>query len=283
MSITFNKINAPGYNLNSTLLGGQAFSWTQTPDGYFTGFTHNSIIKVKQVTEDLMWQTFPNHDDYDLLRNYLNLDSDHTKIITSISKDAHVKRAYEYIGTMHITKQPLKQTILSFIISANNNINSVRRAVHYLAETYGKKVNVGTSKIALFPSTEILANLTEKQLFEIKIGYRAKHLQKAAQQLLAMNIESQILEKTEDEARSILESIHGVGPKVADCILVYGLGYHSTTPIDLWAFRMLHEFYGLPENISYTKAREFLKRKFKENTAWAGQYLFEYIRKTYVR
>jgi N-glycosylase/DNA lyase len=272
-----NIIPLKNYNLEDTLIGGQSFTWRKDGDTYI-GFTSRKVIVLKENNGSLEWQTFPENNDKDFIINYLRLNEPYEEILKEIQKDEYVEAAIKEFPNLRILKQDFELTLLTFLISANNSIKSIRRSVNLMAEKFGEKVQTPFGEVSLFPSTETIANLTIEELRSCSLGFRAKYLKASAQHLIDTKLLDRIHQMPEEEVRKELMAMQGVGPKIADCIMVFALGYESITPMDVWGKRILTEFYGQPENMKYDDMRNWIKDYFEGKGAWAGQFLFEYIR-----
>ncbi len=276
-----NFMKLPNYNLESTLLGGQAFNWDYI-NGSFYGFTTSRIIKITPATDGIFWQTYPEKDNTLYIKNLLNSKDNFDTILTSINKDPQIALAIESIKNVQILKQDFEQTLFSFILTAHKNIKAVRKVVRQLSRKYGTKYLIDDLEFYTFPSSEVIATLSEEQIKECGAGFRAKYLIQAAKVLSAnKNIERELMLKTEQDARQELLKFNGIGDKVADCILTFALGFYTVTPIDIWAQRVLLEFYNLNIKFKYSELRKWYFDYFGEHTAYAGQFLFEYLRENY--
>ena len=183
-----------------------------------------------------------------------------------------VAKAIEYGSGIRILKQDLWETIVSFIISQNNNIPRIRGCVERLADGFGEPVGLDDSGVLRhsLPSVEKLASLEPCDLAEVRLGYRAPYLVKAAREVMERGMPY--------DYESVL-ALTGVGPKVASCISLFGLGDISAFPIDVWVRRLMDRLYGIPEND--TKAmKEVAEEHFGDLGGIAQQYLFYYIRET---
>ena len=270
-----NKLDLEQYNLKSTLLGGQAFNFDFDPEEQcFYGFTQKRVIVLKHDG----WQTYPDNDNFEFLKKYLRLDIDYPNIIKKIQKDKYIKTAINQFPNLRLLKQDFEQTLLSFILSTNNNIPTIRKLVRALCQRFGKIININGRKIYLFPKTEVIAEAKLEDLLECKLGFRAKFLKGAAKHLLETNLNKKIHKMTEEEARTSLKEIKGVGEKITDCVLVFSLGFDNVTPLDIWAKRALVKFYKLNPKMNYNEMRLWIENYFEGFAGWAGQFLYEYIR-----
>ena len=272
-----NNLLIPHYDLNMTLLGGQSFAW-DFEDGYYFGFTSDKAIKLKQENGFLFWQTYPEKDNFDFLKKYLRLNVNYPKIIKKIQKDNHIKSAIKKYPNLRLLKQNFEETLLSFLVSANNNIKSIRKIIRSMNRKFGKPVNIDGRKIFLFPKTEAIADAKLEDLLECKLGFRAKYLKGAARCLLETDLSNKIEKMPETTARNSLLEINGVGEKIADCVLVFGLGFDNVTPLDVWGKRAFTKFYKLNPKMKYDKMRNWISNYFEGYAGWAGQFLYEYIR-----
>ncbi|MFN7088263.1 MAG: DNA-3-methyladenine glycosylase family protein [Candidatus Paceibacteria bacterium] len=272
-----NKLHLPLYNLKTTLLGGQSFSW-DFEDGYFYGFTNTHAIKLKQAGDTLYWQTYPEKDDIEFLKSYLRLETNYLMILKRINKDKYIKTAINKFSGLRLVKQDFEQTLLSFLLSAVNNVPGIRKSVRLLSRRLGKKINVDGKEIYLFPTKEAIANAPLDMLLECRIGFRAKYLKLAAQHLLQTGISQKIQNFKENEARKTLKAIYGVGNKIADCVLTYSLGFDNIAPLDRWGWRIATKLYGLNPKAKYDEIRMWFADYFEGYASWAMQFLFEYIR-----
>lgn len=274
-----NKTLLPNYDLNMTLLGGQAFNWDFYPeDKCFYGFTKDRVIKLKKEKDNLLWQTYPKEDDFKFLKNYLRLDVNYPNILKKIKKDKYIKSAIEKHPNIRLLSQDFEQTLFSFIISSNNNISSIRKIIRKMSTKLGSCITINGKKIFLFPSTEKIANANLEDLLLCKLGFRAKYLKAAANYLLKTDLPTRIKILSEDKARDALKEIKGIGDKIADCILVFSLGFDNVTPLDVWGKRILTSFYKLNPKMKYDNMRLWAGNYFNGYAGWAGQFLYEYIR-----
>lgn len=272
-----NKLLLPDYDLNMTLLGGQSFAW-DFKDDYYLGFTRDKAIKLKKEKHFLFWQTYPEKDDLDFVKKYLRLDVNYPKIIKNIQTDRYMKSAIKKYPGLRLLKQDFEETLLSFLVSSNNNIRSIRKIIRAMNKKFGKVINIDTEKMYLFPKVEVIANAKLEDLLECKLGFRAKYIKAAANHLLKSKLAKKIEKMSEFDARNALIEITGVGEKIADCVLVFGLGFDDVTPLDVWAKRAFIRFYKLNPKMKYEDMRNWISGYFNGYSGWAGQFLYEYIR-----
>lgn len=276
-----NRTPLTNYNLEATLLGGQSFGWDKVGEWYY-GFTTERAVKLKQDGDALVWQTYPVKDDWEWLSAYLGLHHDYENIIKSIQKDEYLKAAVGYYPGLRLLEQPFEDALLGFICSSTKSIPGIRQCIRLMANRYGERVVIGDenfNEISLFPRFERIHEASEAELLESKVGFRAKYLKGAARMMVEEGLEGGVkVEKSPELVREKLMKINGVGDKIADCVLVYGLQFYEVTPFDIWGQRFVQKYYGLPENAKYRDMREWSESYLGEYAGWAGQFLFEYIR-----
>ncbi len=249
-------------NLQTTLLGGQAFNWDYIDNKYY-GFTHNGLIiidnvKITQINENI---------DMD---EYLGNNLDYESIKKEINKDKYIDEAIKHIKNITILKQDFLLTTTSYILATNKNIPSIRKSIRMLSQMYG--TSIPDTGLYTFPAPQSLALATIEDLKRASIGYRAPYLKETSKLLTDLQ-----LPKKKEDVRKVLISMPGIGPKVADCILLYSLGYLDTVPIDRWMYNIAKDIYLVP----YTKNEDISKwytEYFGKYAGIAGQYLFEYYR-----
>lgn len=270
-----NRLEIENFNYKFTLFGGQTFSWEKLSEKEFYGIVESSIIFLKIEKNKIFWQTYPNKDNNKLIKTYFNLEKENQyweKIDKLKNKNIDfLSKAVENVYGLRILKQPINQTIISFLLSSVQNIKNIRKQFKQLISLYGEKINIQNKSFYTFPSIERLSQISTKELMEkTKIGFRAKYIK--------MFLLDLIENKNKEWNLNNLIKIKGIGPKIADCIGVFSLGIENRTPIDRWIKKYLIEFYKCNAK-KYEDIQKFLQNQFgEENVAIAGQYIFEYIR-----
>ncbi len=273
-----NRIFAPRYNLEKTVLGGQAFNWDRI-DGTYYGFTIDAVIKLRQEGDYIFWQTYPKHDDYEYVHNLLHLDLDYDSMLNQLAFDEHIQRSLQTHDGLRILNQDFEQTTLSFILASVKNIPAIRQSIRLISAKFGKKLTVDGIEFYTFPKAERLHEVPIHELLETKIGFRAKYVKAAAEAFVNEDlIGLEEGEYTSAQNKERLMKIPGIGDKIADCILVFSLGSRDITPLDVWGKRILTDLYKLDPKTKYPAMQRWITDRFGSNTAYAGQFLFEMLR-----
>ena len=260
------------FSARDTFECGQCFRWNRQDDDSYIGVIGDKVLRVTDNT--------------DLSDNaeYFDLERDYSKIQSSIAIDKTMEKAIEFGKGIRILNQDLWETIISFIISANNNIPRIKGIIERLSKAYGKEIEYEDKKYYTFPRPEELKDVSVEDFRKLGLGFRDIRLYETTHIILDGKIDLEELHKIEDfeEVRNRLLELSGVGPKVADCILLFStLKRFEAFPIDVWVRRVMNEIYfKLPDEKKLTNREimEFANDKFGKYKGLAQQYLFYYIR-----
>ena len=259
---------------------GQCFRWNRQDDGSYTGTAMGRIVNIRLCPEGdegekacagkvIIKNASP--EDYEKIwRQYLDLDRDYGRIKQRLSAGDEVMENAVAAGRgIRILKQDLWETIVSFIISQNNNIPRIKGCIEKLSALAGERLeDYDGQAVYALPTVERLARLESDDLAPVRLGYRAPYLIKTARM---------VAEKGLPENYEEVSALCGVGPKVANCITLFGLHDLSSFPIDVWVRRVMNEMYGFEEKDVRGMAA-FAAERFGELGGIAQQYLFYYIR-----
>lgn len=273
------ELNVECFNLKYTLECGQCFRWECIEDNTYIGVIEDRVIKIKQQGNKLLiWSSLTTNLEQ-AVSKYFDLTKDYSFLEKEIAKiDKNVEESLKYSSGIRILNQPLFETIISYIISANNNIKRISRSVKDISRKYGKKVLFENNEYYLFPTLEEIANITIDDLLECGTGFRARYIKNVINYFLdnksfLMNLENMDTEN----ARKSLMSLMGVGPKVADCILLFSLKRGEVFPIDVWVKRIMEKLY-FKDNTSIKEISEYAKDKFGKHAGIVQQHLFHNVR-----
>ena len=254
-------------DIAKTLDCGQAFRFSED-GGVWRGVAMGRALSLTQEGNKITLFDVKEEEFNSLWRRYFDLDRDYEMIKSSVSSNEILKKATDFSDGIHILRQEPWEAVCSFIISANNNIPRIKGIISRLCENFGFKIADG---LFTFPSAERIAALTLDDLAVIKSGFRAKYILDAAQKFSSNQIDVEALYTLPvDEARAALMTIKGIGPKVADCALLFGWGRVECFPVDVWIRRAMDHFFG--ENGLPSEAVEY--------AGIVQQYLFYWARTT---
>jgi len=260
---------------------GQCFRWTKEEDGSYTVVAMKRVINVKKDGNEIIIDNCSVADFNDIWYRYFDFDRDYVSLRKELSLvDDHLLAATEFAQGLRILNQDVFEMVISFIISANNQIPRIKKAVDMLSELCGEPIGVYRGKMRYaFASVEAIANISDQNLAAIKIGFRAPYIVKSARMILDGEVDLKSLDKLEyEQACKELVKLVGVGPKVADCILLFGNGRDIAFPVDTWVIKFMNEYYleTIDKNINRIKKRGI--EIFGEKAGFAQQYLFYYAR-----
>ena len=263
---------------------GQCFRWNEEDDKSYTGVIKEGVINVKKQDENIIFNGMLSSDIKEIVFNYFDLNRNYEEIKNKLSKiDENVNLSIKYGEGIRILNQDLWETIISFIISANNNIPRIKGIIERLSEKYGKEVIWNEKKYYLFPRPEELKNVTVQDFRDLGTGFRDIRLFETTNKILTKEVDLQSLYNLDTkDARDELLTLSGVGPKVADCILLFSdLKRFDVFPIDVWVRRVMNELYiKNPDETKVNKKEiaKIAKEKFGDLEGLAQQYLFYWKR-----
>lgn len=271
------KVNC--FNLKDTLECGQCFRWKCIDNNVYIGVIQDRVVKLEQKDNVLRVWSNETKNLKEVIFEYLDLNTDYSKIEKGIRKiDENINKAVDYSSGIHILNQPLFETIISYVISANNNIKRISKSVNDISKKYGKKVVFENEEYYLFPTLDEIKNITIDDLLECGTGFRARYIKKDIELLMENNgIFNVLKESSTQDAKNILLEFHGIGPKVADCILLFSLKRKEVFPVDVWVKRIMEKVY-FKENTSLKEIEKYAKQHFGENAGIIQQHLFHNVR-----
>lgn len=254
----------PAFDAAQTLDCGQCFQFSMEGT-MWQGITGGHGAFIRQEESLLVVEEVSPHlvsDGY--WRRYLDLDRDYEGIMAELRCFEPMRRCMAFAPGIRVLRQPAWEALLAFIISQNNNVPRIKGIIRRLCENYGTPLAFGWD----FPRPEVLAALEEKDLAVLRCGWRAAYILDAARKVASGALPLEQIERLPlDEARQALQTIKGVGPKVAECVLLYGMGRTEAFPMDVWMKRAMQVLFdGKPSTI------------FGEYAGIAQQYIFHYCR-----
>ena len=276
--------NQDSFELKHIFECGQSFRWNEEEDKSYTGVIKQGVLNVKKEQNVITFSGMLDGNIEEIVTNYFDLKRDYSKIKSILSKvDENVCESIKYGEGIRILNQDLWETIMSFIISANNNIPRIKGIIERMSEKYGDEIFWNNKKYYTFPSAERLEDVTINDFRNLGTGFRDVRLFETTNLILEEKVDLEKLYNMDTYgAREELLKLSGVGPKVADCILLFSdLKRFDVFPIDVWVRRVMNELY--IKNLDETKVNKrdiakIAKEKFGDLEGLAQQYLFYWKR-----
>ncbi len=245
--------------LDSTLQCGQAFRWKKIGEWWY-GVVRQNVVKVRQNEHVLEFQTYPEELDSGFLESYFRLDDDLPKIYSQIVKDRYIRAAVERFKGLRLIRQEPWECLTSYICATNKNIPAIKDMIMSMSKRFGKKTMFDGLEFYTFPKPKDLANGTVEELRACKLGFRAERVLEVSRKVSTKEFNLEALRELNYEAaKNELTKLPGVGPKVADCVLLFSLDKLEAFPIDVWMKRIVMEYYS--DHFEPSFAKKVLGRK----------------------
>ena len=257
--------------------GGQAWYETVVPplDGVND---EQAVVRVRQVGGDIEWESTT--DAVPILTHLLRLDDDLAGIYDAAPDEPLVDRALGQYRGMRLVRDPPFACLISFICSAQMRVGRIHGMQQRLAAEYGETIDVDGRTYQAFPTPEALATRTEAELRELSLGYRAPYVQRTAEMVADGEADPAVAADHEYEAaREYLTQFVGVGQKVADCVLLFSLGFLEAVPLDTWIRTAIEEYYPDCEQGGYDATSRAIRERFGgAHAGYVQTYVFHYLR-----
>lgn len=264
---------------------GQCFRWNKQLDESYTGVFKGNVLNVSLEKGQIIFKGICNGNIQDIVNEYFDFHRDYYKIQENLSEiDEPLKTSIQYGKGIRILNQDLWETIISFIISANNNIPRIKGIIERLSQQYGKPIVWRNQIYYTFPTPEALAKASIADLRTLGLGFRDKRVYETTKIIINKQVDLEKLkqEKNKKKIREILLTLPGVGPKVADCIMLFStLKCLDVFPVDVWVRRVMNELYfQLPEEnkLKREQIEKLAYEKYGNLAGIAQQYLFYWKR-----
>lgn len=269
------------FNLEQTLECGQCFHFEKIGDNEYGVVHGNYLLHIKQEKDSFVCHNV----DENIFRNiwvkYFDLERDYAEIKNELIKaDKRLEGAIKENYGVRILNQEFSETLMSFIISQNKQISHIKKIVKDISMKYGNYLGkIGDMDFYSYPDIKMMKNISVEDYKECKAGFRSSYLRNAVEKLMEEHDFNEIALKqlSYEEAKKKLIEIKGVGEKVANCVLLFSLGFRNAFPVDVWIKRIMEHMYFERETDNNT-IMEFAKEKFGEYGGYAQQYLFYYAR-----
>lgn len=269
--------NVKDFDLSQTLECGQCFHFYKLNDNDYIVVAFEKMLHIIQVEDKLTFLNTSFEEYENIWEKYFDLRRDYGEIKRFlIERDVLLKDAIRKKHGVRILNQEFSETLMSFIISQTKQIPQIKQVVNMISEKYGKCVGeYNGKKYYSFPNVDALKKITKDEFLMCKAGFRAEYLVNASNYLVNEMNSEYFKEYSYDEAKKELMSIKGVGEKVANCVLLFSLGYRNAFPVDVWIKRTMEEIY-FKQETSKNVIQKFGEERFGEYGGYAQQYLFYY-------
>ena len=277
--------NIKSFELADIFDCGQCFRWNKQEDGSYTGIFRKNVMNVSKKENAVTFKGICDGDIKEIVEDYFDLKRNYEDIKEKLSQiDENVRTSVEYGQGIRILNQDLWEMIISYIISANNNIPRIKGIIERLSKTYGQEIQWNGEKYYTFPTAEELKDVTVEDYRNLGTGFRDIRLYETVHMILDKKVDLEEMQNNPNtlEVREQLLTLSGVGPKVADCILLFStLKRFEVFPIDVWVRRVMNELYIKNEDETKVNKKEIEKLahdKFGNLAGIAQQYLFYWKR-----
>lgn len=272
--------NITDFSISQTLECGQCFHFYKIGEEEYIVIAYDKMLHIRQEESTLIFYNTNLYEYKEVWEKYFDLNRDYSAIKKYlIDRDKTLIPAIEDKYGIRILNQEFSETLMSFIISQTKQIPQIKQVVKSISDRFGKPVGeYDNVKYYAFPDIDALKKITKEEFLECKAGFRAEYLVEAAKFLKYEMNEEYFKKFTYEEAKKELTSIKGVGEKVANCVLLFALGYRNAFPVDVWIKRTMEDLY-FHKEAKAADIQKFGEDLFGEYGGYAQQYLF-YFGKT---
>ena len=266
--------------ISQTLECGQCFRFTQIGEENYIIVAFGKILNIYCDGTDIVFKNTTEEEFNNIWYNYFDFGRNYNDIKKKISEnDEILQKAVEYAPGIRILNQDRFECLISFIISQNNRIPMIKKVISNISKKYGRYIgSVDGEEYYAFPNPEELIKADEAGLMECKTGFRAKYIIDAVQKVIHGEINLNADNMDTETLRKMLMTIKGVGPKVADCTMMFSFGRCETFPTDVWVKRIMSELYFNGREASVKEIHQKAEECFGDYAGYAQQYLFNYAR-----
>jgi len=288
MEIRLDRSIVP-FSLEHTLRCGQLFRWEKLGDWWY-GIVKDTVVKIRQITGKLMFQTFSEKMNTEFIEKYFRLDDNLPSILSQIDKDEHTRKAIQRFHGLRISRQEPWECLISYICATYKNIPAIKNMIYNISKRFGRKITFNSHDFYTFPEPSDLAHASLEEMRSCGLGFRAERVLEASKILDSGGFDLEDLRKMDyEKARQELLALPGVGQKVADCVLLFSLDKLEAFPVDIWIKRAVIEFYpnyfehSFIERVSgkssitpreYEILSSFGRKRFGKYAGYAQEYLF---------
>ncbi|MBI3850652.1 MAG: hypothetical protein HY298_10335 [Verrucomicrobia bacterium] len=268
------------YDLAATLTSGQTFRWQRENDSW-SGVIGDHWVRLRSGNNSIIAETAEPVARWVWLADYLQIEQDLDAVLASFPDDEPMRAAVAASPGLRLLRQDPWECLASFILSSSKQIVQIQQIIALLSQRFGKPLRVARACVPAFtfPTPASLADRTEGELRDCKMGFRAAYLLATARIIASGQLQLDRLKSLSlEEARVELLTLPGVGRKIADCVLLFAYGLPMAFPVDVWMTKALRELYFPRRRVGLSKLQHFATTHFGKNAGYAQQYLFHYRR-----
>lgn len=262
---------------------GQCFRWNKQDNGNYIGVVYGKVIELEKKDNDVKIYNI-NEDEFNKIWcDYFDLKRDYTAIKQKFQKDPLLKRSVNFGHGIRLLQQEPFELTISFIISSNNRIPMIKRAINNLSMKWGKEIEYRGETYFTFPTEADLERASLEEIQSCGLGFRSKYVKDTVNKVHSGEVNLEFIKaQSDDVCHEELQKLSGIGPKVSDCIMLFSMQKYSAFPVDVWVKRAMQFFYLAPD-VSLPKIRIFARDKFEDLAGFAQQYLFYYARENNIK
>ncbi|MGQ4912208.1 MAG: DNA-3-methyladenine glycosylase family protein [Candidatus Thorarchaeota archaeon] len=271
------RLAVEGFSLDDTLSCGQSFCWTREGRGYVNADL-GQVVYVEQVGDELRYETSSHPVQ---IRRLLGLEDPIDEIVSEIGRDDVMKKSIAHAPGLRIVRDSFYPCLISFICSIWKNIPAIQAITQRIREMWGPSYEFRGKTYFGMPTPDVLGEVAVDDLKAIGLAWRAEFIHRSTRAILDGQVEEDALrEAPYEDAHRVLTSLHGVGNKVADCVLLFSLGHLDAFPIDVWIERVIQKHYGIftEAGKTYAKKSRAARDYFGRYAGYAQEFLYYYFR-----
>ena len=270
-----------GLSLKDTLECGQCFRFQRLGNEDYLVAAMGRALRLQRKDGAVIFHDTAPKDFENIWVPYFDFERDYQAIKNTLAETGgHIENAIRHAPGIKILRQDFFECLISFIMSQNKKIPMIKEALGNISAAFGRPLGeYSGNTVYSFPSPEALINAGEAGLRDCKAGFRAKYMIDAAEKIHSGAISPEkLMEMDTLSARAALMEIRGVGPKVADCVLLFSLGRHEVFPTDVWVKRIMSDLYFQKADVPLKDIQGCAETHFGSLAGFAQQYLFNYAR-----
>lgn len=275
--------NVENFELDHIFQCGQCFRWNKQASGSYIGVAYGKVIEVEKKDTDVKIYNINEEEFNNIWCDYFDLQRDYMVMKEKFEKDPLLKKSVDFGHGIRILQQEPFELTISFIISSNNRIPMIKRAIENLSNKWGKAIEYKGETYYAFPKLSDLEGASIEDVKSCGLGFRAKYVKNTVHSVYTGEANLEFIKAQDDEiCHEELQKLNGIGPKVSDCIMLFSMQKYSAFPVDVWVKRAMQYFYLAPD-VSLPKIRIFARDKFESTAGFAQQYLFYYARENNIK